>query len=112
MAVESSESLLQNAWNRLRRESRLANAAPQKDADVALVRTKIREAIEDVTRRCQVERARLSATETPRDLSDEAIWKMARFTHGLPLADFEGILHLVPRLVNIVTVRHPHTLPQ
>ena len=30
--------------------------------------------------------------------------KAARFTDGLPLADYASILHLVPRLVNVVTV--------
>lgn len=38
------------------------------------------------------------------DVSDEALSKYARFTDKLKLVDYRPFLHLVPRLVNVVTV--------
>ena len=96
---------LRAAWKRLRREHRLANAAPETDAQAEAVRAQLREAVRATTRACAAERARLKALATPPDLSDAALAQMARFCARLPLADFEGLLHLVPRLVNVVTVR-------
>ena len=95
---------LRAAWKRLRREHRLANAAPETEAQAEAVRAQLREAVRATTRACAAERARLKALATPPDLGDAALAQMARFCARLPLADFEGLLHLVPRLVNVVTL--------
>ena len=110
LVVDPSDPL-RAAWKRLRREHRLANAAPETDAQAEAVRARLREAVRATTRACAAERARLKALETPPDLSDAALAQMARFCARLPLADFEGLLHLVPRLVNVVTVR-PRSNPR
>ena len=102
---------LRAAWERLRREHRLANAAPETEAQADAVRARLREAVRATTSACAAERARLKALATEPDLSDAALERMARFCAGLPLADFEGLLHLVPRLVNVVTVR-PRSNPR
>ena len=109
---------MEEAWRRLKRDTRLANTAIAADNDeaVAASRARLSEAIKEVTARCCVERKRMKALEAPVDLSDDALVRAARFVDGLPLAPFENLLHLVPRLVNVVTVRSngvvkKHTAP-
>ena len=96
---------LRAAWKKLQREYHLANAAPETEEQADAMRERIIEAMRTTTSGCIEERARLNALETPFDLSDASLARMARFCVALPLADFEGLLHLVPRLVNVVTVR-------
>lgn len=55
-------------------------------------------------------RSRKRGVETlTRDISHEAISKMARFTDKFNLKPYEPFLHYVPRLVNVVTVSAPLT---
>ena len=49
-------------------------------------------------------RKRHLETQEETDLSDARLSKLAKFTDGLPLLSYEKILHLTPRLVNVVTV--------
>tara|TARA_B100001094_G_scaffold330686_2_gene396541 strand:+ start:439 stop:816 length:378 start_codon:yes stop_codon:yes gene_type:complete len=44
-----------------------------------------------------------------RDISDQALNKVARFTDKFNLKPYEPFLHYVPRLVNVVTVDTPLT---
>ena len=53
---------------------------------------------------CKTSRKRAVVTFT-RDISDEALNKVARFADKFNLKPYEPFLHYVPRLVNVVTVR-------
>jgi len=61
-------------------------------------------AIEEVVAKARKRRAQARAAQTPLDLSDDAISSAARWTDRLPLANYDGMLHMVPRLVNVVTL--------
>ena len=91
-------------WSRLKRSIGLANTTSTPANAVAL-KTSLKRAVRDTVDRCRAERKRARALETPKDLSDAAVLEAARWTDRLPLRDYEGVLHLVPRLVNVVTVR-------
>ena len=82
----------------------LANRVASTDSASEL-QASLGRAVETSVQRCRAERKRKRATQTERDLSDEAIVRAAKWTDALPLNDYDGILHLVPRLVNVVTVR-------
>ena len=84
----------------------LANKINTTDAEVATFHDKLQTAVETAVTRCRAERKRKAAAVQPVDLSDDTLRKAARFTDGLPLANYDGILHLVPRLVNVVTARN------
>ena len=58
----------------------------------------------DVLDACKTSRKRGLDTLN-RDISDEALDKVARFTDKFNLKPYEPFLHYVPRLVNVVTVR-------
>ena len=58
-----------------------------------------------------MERKRKVAAVQPTDLGDDTLRAAARYTDGLPLANYDGILHLVPRLVNIVTLAEAIPVP-
>ena len=94
---------MEHEWKRMKRAIGLANAVSSEDNAPAL-KKHMTTAIKDMVDRCRAERKRTRAMETATDLSDEAVYKAARWTDRLPLADYDGILHLVPRLVNIVTL--------
>ena len=95
-------------WSRLKRSIGLANttSAP---ANAEALKESLKRAARETMDRCHVERTRARALETPKDLSDEAVLEAARWTDRLPLSDYEGVLNLVPRLVNVVTVCWPHS---
>lgn len=61
-------------------------------------------AIEEVVSKARKRRAQARTVSTQQDLSDAAISTAARWTDALPLANYEGILHMAPRLVNVVTL--------
>lgn len=63
-----------------------------------------KKAIEEVVCRARKRRAQSRAVSVGLDLSDSAVSTAARWTDALPLANFEGILHMTPRLVNVVTL--------
>ena len=95
----------------------LANKINTTDTEVATFHEKLQGAVQTSVDKCRVERKRKVAAVQPADLSDDTLRASARFTDGLPLANYDGILHLVPRLVNVVTDRrcaqtlstHTHT---
>jgi phosphohistidine phosphatase SixA len=82
----------------------LANTVSTESNGPAL-KERTRTAIGRIVDTCRVERKRTRAIQTATDLSDEAVCKASRWTDRLPLADYDSIIHLVPRLVNVVTVR-------
>ena len=106
------------AWARLKADVAFAQraVAPDDAEGAAATRAELLAAIEAVTARCREERAAQKASEQPEDLSDEALVAAARFVDHVPLAPFANVLHLTPRLVNVVTVRsnsviRKHTAP-
>jgi len=94
------------AWARLKADVAFAQraVAPDDAEGVAATRAELLAAIEEVTARCREERAAQKASEQPEDLSDEALVAAARFVDHVPLAPFANVLHLTPRLVNVVTL--------
>jgi len=103
LVVVSSELQLQ--WARMKRGIHLANRISTSEEQSGTFGTVLRRAIHDSVGRCRVQRKRAREAETPRDTSDAAIVRAARFTDVLPLDDYDNVLHLVPRLVNVVTVK-------
>ena len=97
-------------WSRLKRSIGLANTTSTPANAVAL-KTSLKRAVRDTVDRCRAERKRARALETPKDLSDAAVLEAARWTDRLPLRDYEGVLHLVPRLVNVVTLAEAVPVP-
>ena len=91
-------------WVRMKRSIGLANAVCTTKNAPALKQT-LKRAIEETVGRCRAERKRARALETPKDLSDGAVCRAASWTDRLPLSDYDNVLHLTPRLVNVVTVR-------
>ena len=102
LVVVSSELELQ--WTRMKHGIHLANRVSTSEDHRSTFGTVLRRAIDDSVGRCRVQRKRARESETPSDTSDAAIVRAARFTDVLPLDDYDNILHLVPRLVNVVTV--------
>ena len=93
------------AWSEMKRDISLANKINTTETDVVTFHEKLQDAVHTAVSRCRVERKRKVANAPVTDLSDETLRAAARHTDRLPLADYDGILHLVPRLVNVVTVR-------
>jgi hypothetical protein len=89
----------------MKRSIGLANSINTTE-NAPLLKESTKRAIENVVDRCRVQRKRARALETPKDVSDEAICRAAKWTDRLPLLDYENVLHLCPRLVNVVTVRN------
>ena len=97
--------LMDEEWLRMKRSIGLANSI-YTEANASALKESTKRAIENVVDRCRVQRKRARALETPKDLSDEAICRAAKWTDRLPLRDYDNVLHLCPRLVNVVTVRN------
>ena len=89
----------------MKRNISLANRVNKTDAEVATFHEELKEALRSAVDRCRFERKRKRAEAAKPDLGDECMLRAARFTDNLPLADYAQILHLVPRLVNVVTAR-------
>lgn len=96
---------MEEAWNEMKQSISLANRVNKTDEDVADFHIKLKSALTSAVERCRVERKRKLAEAPQLDLSDESVLRAARFTDHLPLADYAQVLNLVPRLVNVVTVR-------
>lgn len=60
--------------------------------------------VTEVVESCREARKRSRNSETPQDLSDETLSKQARFTDNISLMNYRHFLHLLPRLVNVVTL--------
>ena len=96
--------IMEEAWEEMKGSISLANRLNKTNEEVADFHEKLKGALHSAVSQCRMERKRKLA-EAPRlDLSDENMLHAARFTDNLPLADYAQILHLVPRLVNVVTV--------
>lgn len=94
---------MESAWAEMKVNISLANKINTSDAEVATFHDKLRAALQTAVTRCRAERKRKAAGAQATDLSDDTLRQAARFTDHLPLADYASILHLVPRLVNVVT---------
>jgi len=95
--------IMEEAWEEMKQSISLANRINKTDEEVADFHEKLKGALHSAVSRCRVERKRKSAEAPQLDLSDESMLRAAQFTDNLPLADYAQILHLVPRLVNVVT---------
>lgn len=62
--------------------------------------------VKKVVHVCHRERKRRALSETPEDLSDVRLSKLARFTDASALAPYAPFLHFLPRLVNIVSASY------
>ena len=89
----------------------LANRINYKEEDLARFYTDLKAALGQAVARCRLERKRKLEEAPKLNLSDENIQRAARFTDNLPLADYAQILHLVPRLVNVVTLAEAVPVP-
>ena len=94
---------MDEAWAEMKQSISLANRLNKTDDEVAEFHAELKTALHSAVSRCRVERKRKLAEAPKLDLSDECLRRAARFTDHLPLADYAKILHLVPRLVNVVT---------
>ena len=94
-------------WARVKRGVHLANTVSSTDEQAEDFRGALREAMRGSVERCAKARRRAREAEEPLDTRDEAIVACTRFTDALPLAHYDRVLHLVPRLVNVVTVSAP-----
>ena len=98
---------MEDAWERSKQAIVLGNAvdtSAKTNADPAVFQQILRSTIREVVGTCNAARKRARALEKKRDLSDAQLSKRARHTDHLPLLSFQKIMHLVPRLVNVVTV--------
>tara|TARA_B110001452_G_scaffold171371_1_gene143450 strand:- start:3511 stop:3855 length:345 start_codon:yes stop_codon:yes gene_type:complete len=97
-------------WEKARENVRLANAVvgdgTPDDAKRALT-TKMHATMGTVLAKLREERKRKRDGQTEPDLSDARLSKLAASTDHLPLRDYERLLHIVPRLVNVVTASPP-----
>ena len=95
---------MEEAWDEMKQSISLANRTQQDRRGAWPTSTsKLKSALTSAVERCRVERKRKLAEAPQLDLSDESVLRAARFTDHLPLADYAQVLHLVPRLVNVVT---------
>jgi len=69
-----------------------------------LVPTDLVPTIKLQSRRCREEFEKYSNANNEDDVSDDKLRELCRFTDGMPLWDFRRALHLVPALVNVVSV--------
>ena len=101
---------MDEAWNCVKRSIRLANAISDA-GNAPSLRTDLQRSAKGVIERCRTERKRARALEVPADLSDEAVRVAAKWSKRLPLRDYDGLLHHVPRLVNVVTCAEAVPVP-
>jgi TATA-box binding protein (TBP) (component of TFIID and TFIIIB) len=95
---------LEHEWKQFKKNVDLANVVPKTVSETATFHKLLATATEDVVEKCRKERKRQRDAEVEINTSDEAILQAVQYTDSLPLADFGKVLHLVPRLVNIVTL--------
>ena len=91
-------------WTRMKRGIAMANQSNTTKEAVEAFHANLKRARDEVVADCRAERKRARLKQASADLSDASMRAAARFTDNLPLADYDGILHLTPRLVNIVTL--------
>jgi hypothetical protein len=94
---------MEEEWIRTKQSIGLANSISTTE-NAPLLKESTKRAIKNVVTRCRVQRKRARALQTPKDVSDEAICRAAKWTDRLPLRSYSDVLHLCPRLVNVVTL--------
>ena len=102
---------MEEAWAELKQGVSLANRLNKTDDELAEFHAELETALRSAVARCRHERKRKLAEAPQLDLSDESVLRAARFTDHLPLADYAEILHLCPRLVNVVTLAEAVPMP-
>jgi hypothetical protein len=105
MALSTTQERMEVEWARMKRDIAFANQPNTTKAEVEAFHASLKRARDEVVVNCRAERKRARANQPSADLSDASMRAAAQFTDNLPLANYDGILHLVPRLVNVVTVR-------
>lgn len=100
----STQDCMEAEWTRMKAAIAMVNQANTTKAEVEAFHTRLKRARDEVVADCRAERKRVRSNRTTADLSDASMRAAAQFTDNLPLANYDGILHLVPRLVNVVTV--------
>tara|TARA_B110000211_G_scaffold163949_1_gene185100 strand:- start:189 stop:1181 length:993 start_codon:yes stop_codon:yes gene_type:complete len=102
---------MEEAWCELKASISLANRINKSEGEIADFNTKLKASLKLAVARCRSERKRKLAEAPVLNLDDESMRRAARYTDNLPLADYGHILHLVPRLVNIVTLAEAVPVP-
>ena len=103
---------MEDAWAEMKRNISLANRINKTEEEVKAFQKELKGALHDAVSHCRIERKRKRNDAPVADLSDETMRRAARFTDDLPLANYGGgILHLVPRLVNIVSLAEAIPVP-
>jgi len=102
---------MEREWKRMKREIRLANQVPSNDAEANVFRADLQAGVRTVVEHCRAARRRKRENTPQVDTSDGRLFEGARFTDQLPLANYENVLHLVPRLVNIVSLAEAVPMP-
>ena len=101
---ESAEADAEQAWKRARL---CVIAGKRYDADAAQIGAEddaFQQAMRKSVQICIDERIKEDAARKKQKLSDEELSRLCRFTDPLSLKFYSNFLHLVPRLVNVVTV--------
>ena len=97
---------MDEVWARAKDNIRLANVVVDDASNASTkqaVKTRMHETMQSVLAKCRVERKRKRENQPVPDLSDERLSALATYTDHLPLEDYDRLLHIVPRLVNVVT---------
>ncbi len=102
---------MEQAWAELKQGVSLANRLNKTDEELAEFHAELETALHSAVTHCRAERKRKLAEAPQLDLSDKSMLRAARFTDHLPLADYAQILHLTPRLVNVVTLAEAVPVP-
>jgi protein tyrosine phosphatase (PTP) superfamily phosphohydrolase (DUF442 family) len=103
--ASSTQERMEAEWTRMKAAIAMVNQPNTTKAEVEAFHTRLKRTRDEVVADCRAERARALAKRSSTDLSDANMRAAAQCTDNLPLANYDGILHLVPRLVNVVTVR-------
>ena len=111
MCVCACVRAMEAAWSEMKTNISLANRLNTTDAEVHAFHDKLKDAMHTAVTRCRAERKRKLEGAPVAELGDDALRAAAKFTDGLPLADYGGILNLVPRLVNVVTLAEAIPVP-
>ena len=110
MERSATNDAMEREWKRMKREIWMANQVSS-TAEEGAFRTELQASVRAVVENCRAARKRKCESAPVVDTSDEQLFKGARFTDHLPLANYEIVLHLVPRLVNIVSLAEAVPLP-
>jgi len=121
---EAFVSLYRDVQSTLEMEAAMAGKGPLKQAKPQGRKRKDRESVEsppkareatEITKTvldaCNAERAKAKVKAVKVDTSDEKLSSMARFTDRFNLKPYQGFLHYVPRLVNVVTLAEAIPVP-